>query len=175
MVGAVDSTLKFALSALWNLTDETPAASRNFIGCQGLELYEEVLEVRWRIQPRRGSHDGTHAHFFLVTAANLCCSRTTANPPFSKNFWASWWVQSGCLSGLQESLLTISQLHCLCPVWTWKEILLNSLSSSYFFRYSHIQLRHQAASECGSSGRFTWAAFQILKSILPTGNKCCCM
>uniref|UniRef100_A0A672IS31 Protein zyg-11 homolog n=1 Tax=Salarias fasciatus TaxID=181472 RepID=A0A672IS31_SALFA len=44
MVGVVDSTLKFALSALWNLTDEMPAAARNFIQCQGLELYEEVLE-----------------------------------------------------------------------------------------------------------------------------------
>lgn len=45
MVGVIDSTLKFALSALWNLTDEMPAAARNFIKCQGLELYEEVLEV----------------------------------------------------------------------------------------------------------------------------------
>ncbi|XP_075876877.1 protein zyg-11 homolog isoform X2 [Nelusetta ayraudi] len=44
MVAAVDSTLKFALSALWNLTDETPAAAENFLSCQGLELYEEVLE-----------------------------------------------------------------------------------------------------------------------------------
>nr|XP_046265369.1 protein zyg-11 homolog isoform X2 [Scatophagus argus] len=44
MVGVVDSTLKFALSALWNLTDEMPTAARNFIECQGLELYEEVLE-----------------------------------------------------------------------------------------------------------------------------------
>ncbi|XP_041805114.1 protein zyg-11 homolog isoform X2 [Chelmon rostratus] len=44
MVGVVDATLKFALSALWNLTDEMPAAARNFIECQGLELYEEVLE-----------------------------------------------------------------------------------------------------------------------------------
>ncbi|XP_023283087.1 protein zyg-11 homolog isoform X1 [Seriola lalandi dorsalis] len=44
MVGVVDSTLKFALSALWNLTDEMPAAARNFIECHGLELYEEVLE-----------------------------------------------------------------------------------------------------------------------------------
>ncbi|XP_010888483.2 protein zyg-11 homolog isoform X1 [Esox lucius] len=44
MTGVVDSTLKFALSALWNLTDETPTASRHFIQCQGLELYEEVLE-----------------------------------------------------------------------------------------------------------------------------------
>uniref|UniRef100_A0A3Q0RRM5 Zyg-11 family member, cell cycle regulator, like n=1 Tax=Amphilophus citrinellus TaxID=61819 RepID=A0A3Q0RRM5_AMPCI len=44
MVGVVDSTLKFALSALWNLTDEMPVAARNFIECQGLELYEEVLE-----------------------------------------------------------------------------------------------------------------------------------
>ncbi|XP_028328300.1 protein zyg-11 homolog [Gouania willdenowi] len=44
MVGVSDSTLKFALSALWNLTDEVPAAARNFIQCRGLELYEEVLE-----------------------------------------------------------------------------------------------------------------------------------
>ncbi|XP_031710276.1 protein zyg-11 homolog isoform X2 [Anarrhichthys ocellatus] len=44
MVGVVDSTLKFALSALWNLTDEMPTAARNFMECQGLELYEEVLE-----------------------------------------------------------------------------------------------------------------------------------
>ncbi|XP_068196859.1 protein zyg-11 homolog [Antennarius striatus] len=44
MVGGVDPTLKFAMSALWNLTDEMPAASRNFLDCQGLELYEEVLE-----------------------------------------------------------------------------------------------------------------------------------
>ncbi|XP_072219709.1 protein zyg-11 homolog [Leuresthes tenuis] len=43
-VGVVDATLRFALSALWNLTDEMPAAARNFIECQGLELYEEVLE-----------------------------------------------------------------------------------------------------------------------------------
>lgn len=45
MVVVVDTTLKFALSALWNLTDEMPTAARNFIDCQGLELYEEVLEV----------------------------------------------------------------------------------------------------------------------------------
>ncbi|XP_056149242.1 protein zyg-11 homolog isoform X2 [Lampris incognitus] len=44
MMGVVDTTLKFALSALWNLTDETPTAARHFIQCQGLELYEEVLE-----------------------------------------------------------------------------------------------------------------------------------
>ncbi|XP_049454560.1 protein zyg-11 homolog isoform X1 [Epinephelus fuscoguttatus] len=45
MDGVVDSTLRFALSALWNLTDEMPAAALNFIECQGLELYEEVLET----------------------------------------------------------------------------------------------------------------------------------
>lgn len=44
MAGVVDTTLKFALSALWNLTDEMPTAARNFIDCLGLELYEEVLE-----------------------------------------------------------------------------------------------------------------------------------
>uniref|UniRef100_UPI001CD877C6 protein zyg-11 homolog n=1 Tax=Solea senegalensis TaxID=28829 RepID=UPI001CD877C6 len=45
MVGVVDSTLKFALTALWNLTDEMPSAAHNFIQCQGLELYAEVLET----------------------------------------------------------------------------------------------------------------------------------
>uniref|UniRef100_A0A3P8WMR2 Protein zyg-11 homolog n=1 Tax=Cynoglossus semilaevis TaxID=244447 RepID=A0A3P8WMR2_CYNSE len=45
MMGVVDSTLNFALTALWNLTDEIPAAAHNFIKCQGLELYEEVLET----------------------------------------------------------------------------------------------------------------------------------
>ncbi|CAM9148488.1 unnamed protein product [Lampetra planeri] len=44
MVGVVDATLKFALSALWNLTDDTPTSARVFIECHGLELYEEVLE-----------------------------------------------------------------------------------------------------------------------------------
>ncbi|KAL6491392.1 hypothetical protein MHYP_G00017370 [Metynnis hypsauchen] len=44
-VGAVDSTLKFALSALWNLTDETPKACRMFLQNQGLELYTELLET----------------------------------------------------------------------------------------------------------------------------------
>uniref|UniRef100_A0A8D3AFQ5 Protein zer-1 homolog-like C-terminal domain-containing protein n=1 Tax=Scophthalmus maximus TaxID=52904 RepID=A0A8D3AFQ5_SCOMX len=48
MEGEADSTLKFALSALWNLTDEMPNAAHNFIQCQGLELYEEVLEIRKR-------------------------------------------------------------------------------------------------------------------------------
>ncbi|XP_051989423.1 protein zyg-11 homolog isoform X2 [Xyrauchen texanus] len=43
-LGVVDATLKFALSALWNLTDETPMACRHFIQCQGLELYMELLE-----------------------------------------------------------------------------------------------------------------------------------
>lgn len=46
MVGVMDSSLQLALTALWNLTDEMPSAARNFIECQGLELYKEVLEVR---------------------------------------------------------------------------------------------------------------------------------
>ncbi|KAF7654300.1 hypothetical protein LDENG_00071370 [Lucifuga dentata] len=43
MDGVVDSPLKFALRALWNLTESLTAA-HHFIQCQGLELYEEVLE-----------------------------------------------------------------------------------------------------------------------------------
>ncbi|EMP33570.1 Protein zyg-11 like protein B, partial [Chelonia mydas] len=40
----VDTTLKFTLSALWNLTDESPTTCRHFIENQGLELFMRVLE-----------------------------------------------------------------------------------------------------------------------------------
>uniref|UniRef100_A0A8C1AE68 Zyg-11 family member, cell cycle regulator n=1 Tax=Cyprinus carpio carpio TaxID=630221 RepID=A0A8C1AE68_CYPCA len=43
--GMVDATLKFTLSALWNLTDESPTTCRHFIENQGLELFIKVLEV----------------------------------------------------------------------------------------------------------------------------------
>ncbi|XP_064791564.1 protein zyg-11 homolog isoform X1 [Oncorhynchus masou masou] len=42
--GGVDATLKFTLSALWNLTDESPTTCRHFIENQGLELFIKVLE-----------------------------------------------------------------------------------------------------------------------------------
>ncbi|XP_041695133.1 protein zyg-11 homolog isoform X1 [Coregonus clupeaformis] len=42
--GVVDATLKFTLSALWNLTDESPTTCRHFIENQGLELFIKVLE-----------------------------------------------------------------------------------------------------------------------------------
>uniref|UniRef100_A0A4W4E133 Protein zer-1 homolog-like C-terminal domain-containing protein n=1 Tax=Electrophorus electricus TaxID=8005 RepID=A0A4W4E133_ELEEL len=44
-VGAVDSVLNFALTTLWNLTDERPYTCLLFLQCQGLELYMEVLET----------------------------------------------------------------------------------------------------------------------------------
>ncbi|XP_015248459.1 PREDICTED: protein zyg-11 homolog B [Cyprinodon variegatus] len=40
----VDATLKFTLSALWNLTDESPTTCRHFIENQGLDLFIKVLE-----------------------------------------------------------------------------------------------------------------------------------
>lgn len=43
--GVVDATLKFTLSALWNLTDESPTTCRHFIENQGLDLFVKVLEV----------------------------------------------------------------------------------------------------------------------------------
>ncbi|XP_061539034.1 protein zyg-11 homolog isoform X3 [Phycodurus eques] len=42
--GIVDATLKFTLSALWNLTDESPTTCRHFIENQGLDLFIKVLE-----------------------------------------------------------------------------------------------------------------------------------
>ncbi|KAG3283186.1 zyg-11 family member A, cell cycle regulator [Ictidomys tridecemlineatus] len=40
-----DVTLLFALKALWNLTDESPAACKHFIENQGLAIYVQVLET----------------------------------------------------------------------------------------------------------------------------------
>jgi Zyg-11 family protein len=40
-----DVTLLFTLKALWNLTDESPAACKHIIENQGLEIFIQVLEV----------------------------------------------------------------------------------------------------------------------------------
>uniref|UniRef100_A0A8D0CVR9 Zyg-11 family member, cell cycle regulator n=1 Tax=Sander lucioperca TaxID=283035 RepID=A0A8D0CVR9_SANLU len=50
--GVVDATLKFTLSALWNLTDESPTTCRHFIENQGLDLFIKVLEVESSIQQK---------------------------------------------------------------------------------------------------------------------------
>lgn len=41
----IDMTLKFTLSALWNLTDESPATCSVFLNEAGLELYMTTLQV----------------------------------------------------------------------------------------------------------------------------------
>ncbi|XP_053655723.1 protein zyg-11 homolog B [Cherax quadricarinatus] len=42
---AVDITLKFTLSALWNLTDESPATCEVFLAEKGLHLFLQLLNV----------------------------------------------------------------------------------------------------------------------------------
>nr|XP_060629504.1 protein zyg-11 homolog B-like isoform X2 [Anolis sagrei ordinatus] len=41
----LDTTFHFTLSALWNLTDESPTTCRHFIDNKGLELFMRVLET----------------------------------------------------------------------------------------------------------------------------------
>ncbi|XP_055956231.1 protein zyg-11 homolog B-like [Patella vulgata] len=41
----IDITLKFTLSALWNLTDESPPTCRVFLSEKGLELFMTTLQV----------------------------------------------------------------------------------------------------------------------------------
>ncbi|XP_042214187.1 protein zyg-11 homolog B-like [Homarus americanus] len=43
--GAVDITLKFTLSALWNLTDESPVTCEVFLAEKGLHLFLQLLNV----------------------------------------------------------------------------------------------------------------------------------
>lgn len=40
-----DTTLRFTLSSLWNLTDECPEACVGFVEEGGLHIYEKVLKV----------------------------------------------------------------------------------------------------------------------------------
>ena len=40
----IDVTLKFTLSALWNLTDESPGTCKVFLDEGGLQLYLKVLD-----------------------------------------------------------------------------------------------------------------------------------
>ncbi len=40
-----DTTLRFTLSALWNLTDECPEACHAFVAVGGLKIYAKVLKV----------------------------------------------------------------------------------------------------------------------------------
>lgn len=44
-----DTTLRFTLSALWNLTDECPEACETFVNVGGLVIYAKVLKVRLSI------------------------------------------------------------------------------------------------------------------------------
>uniref|UniRef100_UPI00358F754E protein zyg-11 homolog B-like n=1 Tax=Myxine glutinosa TaxID=7769 RepID=UPI00358F754E len=41
----VDTTLKFTLSALWNLTDESPSTCLHFVQHRGLDLFMDVLQT----------------------------------------------------------------------------------------------------------------------------------
>jgi len=43
--GEVDVTLKFTLSALWNLTDESPTTCETFLGAGGLDLFVNLLNA----------------------------------------------------------------------------------------------------------------------------------
>ncbi len=41
----IDITLKFTLSALWNLTDESPSTCSVFLNEGGMDLFLQVLQV----------------------------------------------------------------------------------------------------------------------------------
>lgn len=43
---SADTTMKFVLSALWNLTDESPRACHCFYRHQGIDMAVECLKVR---------------------------------------------------------------------------------------------------------------------------------
>lgn len=67
----VDATLKFTLSALWNLTDESPTTCRHFIENQGLELFIKVLEVHNNTNEVLQRQETAAAHFY-THSSQLC-------------------------------------------------------------------------------------------------------
>lgn len=93
----VDTTLKFTLSALWNLTDESPTTCRHFIENQGLELFMRVLEVR------KGGLVVDYQHRFIIKAVSIISinaylffisfihSLFHLNHPSNRKFLDFWW------------------------------------------------------------------------------------
>lgn len=67
----VDATLKFTLSALWNLTDESPTTCRHFIENQGLELFIKVLEVHNNTNEVLQRQETAAPHFY-THSSQLC-------------------------------------------------------------------------------------------------------
>ncbi|XP_046907095.1 protein zyg-11 homolog isoform X2 [Hypomesus transpacificus] len=96
--GVVDATLKFTLSALWNLTDESPTTCRHFIENQGLDLFISVLEVR------RHTHTHlTHLSFFKPLPPSL-----SLPPP--QSFPTESSIQQKVL-GLLNNIAEVGELH----------------------------------------------------------------
>uniref|UniRef100_A0A8B9KBR2 Zyg-11 homolog (C. elegans) n=1 Tax=Astyanax mexicanus TaxID=7994 RepID=A0A8B9KBR2_ASTMX len=81
--GTVDATLKFTLSALWNLTDESPTTCRHFIENQGLELFIKVLEVftRSKITTHNNIAEVGELHAELMVQGFLDHIRTLLHSP----------------------------------------------------------------------------------------------
>ncbi|XP_019334749.1 protein zyg-11 homolog B isoform X2 [Alligator mississippiensis] len=129
----VDTTFMFTLSALWNLTDESPTTCRHFIDNQGLELFMRVLEffpsdssiqhkvlgLLNNVAEVRELHSKLMWKDFIDTIGELLCSTEIEVSYFSAGIIAhliSRGEQAWTLSPTQRKSL-MEQLHSAVLKW----------------------------------------------------------
>ncbi|XP_019386985.1 PREDICTED: protein zyg-11 homolog B-like isoform X2 [Crocodylus porosus] len=129
----VDTTFMFTLSALWNLTDESPTTCRHFIDNQGLELFMRVLEffpsdssiqhkvlgLLNNVAEVRELHSKLMWKDFIDTIGELLCSTEIEVSYFSAGIIAhliSRGEQAWTLSPAQRKSL-MEQLHSAILKW----------------------------------------------------------
>ncbi|XP_025062438.1 protein zyg-11 homolog B isoform X2 [Alligator sinensis] len=129
----VDTTFMFTLSALWNLTDESPTTCRHFIDNQGLELFMRVLEffpsdssvqhkvlgLLNNVAEVRELHSKLMWKDFIDTIGELLCSTEIEVSYFSAGIIAhlvSRGEQAWTLSPTQRKSL-MEQLHSAILKW----------------------------------------------------------
>ena len=95
-VRSVDITLKFTLSALWNLTDESPPTCAIFYNEGGLDLFIQILEVSQAAKQIYFCFRGLTFHIPLTKSAAL-----------NRLLHCSQWRFSGALLLFSRALFCI--------------------------------------------------------------------
>ncbi|CAH8645585.1 unnamed protein product [Schistosoma guineensis] len=130
-----DTTLRFTLSALWNLTDECPEACLKFVRQGGLIIYEKVLKRFADQSEETKNHVYTKCLGLLNNVAEVEQTRESLLKESLMNFFFKM-LRHPCIQISYFAAGIIAHLSCLKD-----EIWLRNIQSS---RESYVKLLGQA-------------------------------
>ncbi|CAH8637218.1 unnamed protein product [Schistosoma intercalatum] len=130
-----DTTLRFTLSALWNLTDECPEACLRFVRQGGLIIYEKVLKRFADQSEETKNHVYTKCLGLLNNVAEVEQTRESLLKESLMNFFFKM-LRHPCIQISYFAAGIIAHLSCLKD-----EIWLRNIQSS---RESYVKLLGQA-------------------------------